>query len=341
MTVLNEKQLLKNGKYRIERPLSPGRFTVSYVARRSDGERWVIKVLNPQLLASLSPEERNRQETLFWQEAVKLSKCSGNPHIAKVGMPFKEGEFICLPTEYLDGNSLAERSERKLLESTALDYIRQIGEALTLVHAQGLVHRDIRPGNIYLRIRQGKVEAVLTNFGLAVNTDTELSRTRRHELTDGFSPIELYSGFQKSGNLIGARTDVYSLAATLYELLTGETPCSVEDRKLNGQPLASPQSKNSAISGKTNDAILQGMNILPEKRPRSVQQWLSKLKVKNENKERRPKQEKSVDWGKWQTIVAIIAIVASLIVSIPSFISSRPSGNKEHNSPSSVRDTAP
>lgn len=190
-TVLTIGQSLQNGQYTIERELGQGRFSISYVALKSDGTRWVIKVLNPQLLLGLSDAERDRQETLFMQEAAKLSECSRTPHIAQVGRPFKADNLLCLPTEYLAGNSLAERAESKLLEETALGYIQQIGAALTVVHEQELVHRDIRPANIFLRIRESTVEAVLTNFELAVDCDTELSRTRKKELTDGFSPIEL------------------------------------------------------------------------------------------------------------------------------------------------------
>ena len=67
-------------------------------------------------------------------------------------MPFQEGEVACLPIEYLDANSLAERGKPILTEAVALKYIRQIGEALKIVHQQGIIHRDICPENIFLRI---------------------------------------------------------------------------------------------------------------------------------------------------------------------------------------------
>jgi serine/threonine protein kinase len=231
-------------------------------------------------------------------------------------MPFKEGHLLCLPTEYFAGNSLADREEPILLEETALRYMRQIGAALTMVHGQGLVHRDIRPANIFLRIRGNAVDAVLTNFELALECDTALTRTRKQELTDGYSPIELYS----RGQAIGPYTDVYSLSATLYELLTGETPVSAEARKLNGQELVSPQVKNPDISGATTKAIQAGMAILPEKRPRSMADWLSKLKLNNSQAES-PKS--SVDWTKWQAIWGAVAAIVTLIVGIPAWMALR------------------
>ena len=117
--------------------------------------------------------------------------------------------------EYVDGNSLGDRAQRQLLEPTALDYIRQIGAALTVMHQQNLVHRDVRPANLLLRI-QGNP------FGLALDAGSSLTKTRPKELIDGFSPLELYG----SGQTLGPYTDVYSLAATLYELLMGEVPVS-------------------------------------------------------------------------------------------------------------------
>ncbi|HEY9906172.1 MAG TPA: serine/threonine-protein kinase [Thermosynechococcaceae cyanobacterium] len=319
-------QTLDKGRYTVERELGRGRFAVTYLVRRSDGERWVIKILNPDVLAALSQEERDRLETMFWQEAVKLAMCGGT-HIVKMKHPFKEGTMTCLPMEYLDGNSLADRGQRILSEAKALEYIQQIGEALTIVHSQDLVHRDVRPANIFLRIREDKAEAVLADFGLALDCDTELTRTRKTELMDGFSPIELYG----RGRKVGPYTDVYSLAATLYELLTGKVPVSAGDRRIaldnkppRRDPLESPQVKNSEISGKTTKAILAGMELEAANRPQSVQDWLKMLE--QQTLPPPPKPEK--DWVKWQAIgtflgagIAFLGVVATLFVGLPGLLS--------------------
>jgi serine/threonine protein kinase len=311
---LNPGQTLQNGKYTIAHELRRGRFGITYLAKRENGERWVIKVLNPQVLSSLNPQERDRLETLFWQEAVKLARCIGTPHVVKAEMPFKEGAVICLPMEYVDGNSLGDRAQSMLPEQTALAYIRQIGAALTIVHGQKLVHRDIRPANIFLRIRDGKAEAVLTDFGLAVDFDTEQTRTRPQERMDGFSPIELYS----RGQPVGAYTHVYSLAATLYDLLTGEVPVSAEARKLRGAKLTSPQEKNPDISGKTTKATLAGMELAPEKRLQSVLAWLKLLGV--EQKPEQPPSQDPVNWSKWQAVWAAVAALIALFVGVPAWL---------------------
>jgi eukaryotic-like serine/threonine-protein kinase len=260
---------------------------------------------------------------------VKLAKCSGTPHIVKMATPFKEGTVACLPMEYVDGNSLRDRSEPILSEPTALKYIRQIGSALAVVHGQQLVHGDVRPANIFLRIREGKAEAVLTDFGLALDCDAVLTRTRDKERADGFSPIELYA----RGQAVGAYTDVYSLAATLYELLTGEVPVSAYDRKARGYELVSPQVKNLEISGKTAKAILAGMELEEIKRPQSVQAWLEKLGVGNLEQETPPAK------ANWQTIWGALGVVVALLIGIPAWLALKPDSPPAPPSSSTLQNT--
>ncbi len=301
-------EMLQKGKYTIEkRLLWVGLTTVSYLAKRpSDESRWVIKVLDPQVLASLNDDERNRAEELFIQESTKLARCSGTPHIAKAGMPFKEGALWCLPVEYISGDSLADRRQPKLTEEAALNYIRQVGKALTVVHGQGLVHRDIRPSNIFLRIEGSSVDAVLTGFGLAIDCDTPLTRTRANELKDGFSPIELYA----SGRPVGAYSDVYSLAATLYELLTGVVPASANKRNNNARAFVLPRGINPQITEATAEAIALGMQLQAIDRPQSVADWLVELEGKGKVLPKAGK--KPVDWGKWGVIWAAVGVFATI-----------------------------
>lgn len=305
---LSPGKILKNGKYSytIEKRLRVGLTTISYLARRSDESRWVMKVLDPQVMVGLSDDERNRAETLFMQEAVKLSRCSGTPHIVRVEMPFKEEDLLCLPVEYISGDSLADRPQSRLPEETALKYIRQIGKALAVVHGQGLVHRDIRPSNIFLRIENSRVDAVLTGFGLAMDCDTQLTRTRANELKDGFSPVELYA----SGRPVGGYTDVYSLAATLYELMTGVAPASADARHDDKRAFVLPRMINPAITAVTAESIVSGMQLWPQNRPQSVTDWLAELEGKEKNLPKAGK--KTVDWAKWGVIWTAAGVLAAL-----------------------------
>lgn len=318
---MNEGQVLQKGKYTIERELNRGYVDITYIAKRHDGERWILKVLNSDLLSTLSSAEQDRLKTMFSQEATKLERCNKTPYIARVGMPFIENGLMYLPMEYMQGNSLAARPQPILSEEIALRYVQQIGEALCVVHRQGLVHRDIRPSNVFLRVRDGIPEAVLTNFALAIDCDTKLTRTRKYELIDGFSPIELYS----RGRAIGTYTDIYELAATLYDLLTGEAPPAAEKMKAareqgnRSYSLISPQVKNPEISGRTVKAIKAGMEFLPEKRPQSVASWLSKLDLKKASSGHSCQKE-SVNWTKWQALWGAVAAIVSLIVGVPAWL---------------------
>jgi serine/threonine protein kinase len=298
---------LQRGKYTIEGLLGQGRFAKTYLARRSDGERRVIKVLNEEILAGLDAAECDRLKNLFWQEANILARCDGqSPYIVRIDTPFEKDGMPCLPLEYVGGTSLAKRAQQILPEPIALEYIRQIGEAVKVLHGEQLVHRDIRPDNIFLRDCDGRVEAVLTDFGLALEFDTELSRTRTQERIKGFSALELFT----SGQSVGPYTDVYSLAATLYEMLTGEVPVSADERKARGTPLVTPQQKNPEISAKTVNAILKGLELEREKRPQSVVAWLQALGIAEVSE---PPTKQLIDWAKWGVIWAAAAVIVSVL----------------------------
>jgi serine/threonine protein kinase len=176
--------------------------------------------------------------------------------------------------EYIDGEDLGTLVENQgvFSETEALRYIQQIGEALTVVHDNGLLHRDIKPQNIMLR--SGKSEAVLIDFGIAREFTPNLTKTHTKILSDGFAPIEQYDARAKRG----AFTDVYALAATLYSVLTGELP-TISPMRAIGTELAEAKKINSSISDKVNQAIIKGMELKPENRSQSINEWLSLLNI--------------------------------------------------------------
>lgn len=323
---LNPGQTIGNGEYTIIEESQRTSISITYqVTHKDDAENhWAIKILDPQVLKNLPEEERDDLEEMFWFEAVKLALCQDTPHIIQIKPPFKEEDIICWPMEYLPGPSLEKRERRILPEKEALEYIRQVGEALAVMHSQGLVHKDIRPANIVRRMKNPS-EVVLTNVG--TRKDLELALiTRSNKQMDGFSPIELYV----SEIPITPRTDVYSLAATLYNLLTDEVPVSARKRVVN-VPLESPQSKKPDISGSTTKAILAGMQLKPEDRPSSVIDFLDQLVLKNtegvdtdEGTDTKVKMlSTSTNWDKWGVIwtaVGSIAAIVGLLLGIPALI---------------------
>lgn len=266
---------LQNGKYKIKKELGRGRFAITYLAE-SQGQDVVIKTLNPDLLQQLSDKECNNLQSGFADESRKLEKCQ-HPHIVRVIETFMHGRLQCTVMEYIAGATLASLVQRVLPEKEALKYIQQIGQALTVVHQQGFLHRDVKPENIM--VRKGRTEAVLIDFDSARGFDHPL--TSRSPREEGFTPPELYSNSPRQQARRGAWTDIYSLAATLYILLTGEQPTSAIDRKDQNKRLIPPKELNQEVSHRVNQAILHAMEVDTDKRPETVTAWLTELGVRD------------------------------------------------------------
>ena len=263
-------QQLQNGKYTIEKELGEGGFGITYRARDNHGNFVVIKTLN-DAIQKRADFAKFQQD--FLNEAIKLAKCS-HPHIVQIYEVIHENDLWCMVMEYIDGEDLGSFVENQgvLSETEALRYIQQIGSALTVVHNNGLLHRDIKPQNIMLR--SGKSEAVLIDFGIAREFTPNLTKTHTKILSDGFAPIEQYDARAKRG----AFTDVYALAATLYSVLTGELP-TISPMRAIGTELEEAKKINSSISDKVNQAIIKGMELKPENRSQSINEWLSLLNI--------------------------------------------------------------
>lgn len=306
------------GNYTIDRELGKGRFGITYLAKDRNDQNWVIKTLSDDLLSQLTQPEIDRLQDKFWQEAVNLARCK-HPHIVKVKETFRERQLVCLVMEYIQGKDLAKLTTKIWSESEALPYIRQIGEALKVVHENGLVHGDIKPDNIM--VRDSKSEAVLIDFGLAKGFDNPLT-TVNATTVDGFAPMELYDVDAERG----AYTDVYSLAATLYFLLTKEVPPSAEKRSRNKAKLVPAKQINSQISDKVDEAIRQGMRLAAEERPQTMQEWLNLLGLKSAK-------PKLPSWNtlEWLAAMAAIATVLGLIVTLLAWL--RPNSPPVENPP--------
>ncbi|HAG85687.1 MAG TPA: serine/threonine protein kinase [Cyanobacteria bacterium UBA12227] len=265
-------QQLYGGRYLIERLLGEGGFGVTYLATDKKGKHVVIKTLKDEVLKSSQLESFRRKYLQdFLNEALRLA-LSRHPHIVQIENAFHEGELPCMVMEYIEGEDLWQRVNRQgvLSEAEALLYIQQIGDALTVTHEKGLLHRDVKPQNIL--VRQGCQEAVLIDFGMAREfiPDVELKHTQ--QVTHCFAPIEQYA----KEAIRGEYTDIYALAATLYYLLTKQVPPPSPARAA-GVMLKPPQQFNPDISDTVNQAILTGMAFSSDDRPESVPEWLAML----------------------------------------------------------------
>ncbi|MDJ0534964.1 MAG: serine/threonine-protein kinase [Xenococcaceae cyanobacterium MO_207.B15] len=260
---------IQGGKYVIEEVLGVGGFGVTYRAKDTFLDKLVaIKTAND--LIQTKPNFDKQQEK-FVQEAFRLAKCS-HTHIIKVNDVCREEELWCMVMEYVTGGDLEQKVIHQgiLASQSALKYIQQIGDALTYIHQQGLLHRDVKPSNIMLRQHTG--EAVLIDFGLAREFVDGRFLTHTNARTECYAPIEQYEVRAKRG----AYTDVYALAATCYFLLTGEQPLPAQFR-YQGAKLIPPKQHNPQISDRLNQAILQGMKLAPEQRPQSIPEWFTIL----------------------------------------------------------------
>ena len=265
---------LQGGKYTIERKLKTGRFGINYIAKNKQHDFLLLKTLDVNSLTSLNQLEKERLETMFMREAVKLTLCQ-HEHIVKFYEPFKEAGYSCLVMEYIPGETLDKLG--KISPEEALIYIQQIGAALTIVHQHHLIHGDVQPENIILRA--GKSEAVLIDFDLVLDFDHELTTRRVRENVEGFASLELCTKNTKPT----AASDIYSLAATFYYAITGQVPETALKRKIDNKRLIPPQELISSISNELNLAIIKGMELEAKNRPESIELWLKLLNSNSHN----------------------------------------------------------
>ncbi|MBD2387895.1 serine/threonine protein kinase [Cylindrospermum sp. FACHB-282] len=264
-------QQLQNGKYRIEEVLGQGCFGITYKALHLRLWQQVV-IKTPNEFLSRDPDYDKYVER-FINEGQILARLSQDPHPHIVGVIdlFQEGEIHCLVMDYIAGENLFGIVKRQgaLPEAEVLECFRQIGEALTVVHQAGLVHRDAHPGNIMLR-PNGK--AILIDFGIA----GELVPTTVSSMNPGnqrFAPYEQMSGDRNP------TVDVYCLTATLYFAVTGQKPPTSLDRKLYAVRLIPPKEIFPSISDKLNQAILKGMALEAKNRPQTMEALLKLLEV--------------------------------------------------------------
>lgn len=270
--VWNAGKSLFGGRYIIERQLGEGGIGITYLAINQRNQLRVIKTLKEEILnhpAWILHRNKLRQD--FRDEAVRLAVCH-HPHIVQIETIFDDGNLPCMVMEYIEGEDLGQHLKRVgvLSEAEALLYIRQIGDALTLIHSKGLLHRDLKPRNIMLRI--DKSEAVLIDFGISREFIPNVIQRHTVYRTPGFAPPEQYESEAPRGEYI----DIYALAATLYNLLTAVIPTNADDRRHNIN-LEPPQYFNPNISNRVNQAIMCGMDLESTYRPQSVQEWLDLL----------------------------------------------------------------
>ena len=206
------KPLIKG--YTFLRKLGQSEFSAVYLAEKdATKERMVLKVLHqvPDRTLLIGAFDRFLQEYeiiagLDHENIVKIHDLGVGDDHAHIAM------------EYLDGGDLKERIANGIVESSAVSYLRQIGGALGRIHSVGVLHRDLKPGNIMFRADDS---VALIDFGLAKRMRLQEEITGSGEI---FGTPYYMSPEQGHAAEVDQRSDIYSLGVIFYEMLTGEKP---------------------------------------------------------------------------------------------------------------------
>jgi CheY-like chemotaxis protein len=202
--------------YSIRGQLAEGGMTRILLADRlEDGQRIALKIM---------PVEQESEGDLlrrFMREYSLIAKLS-HPNIIRIHERGFAADFAYIAMDYYPRGDLRQRIRRPISPRTALDYVSQIADGLGAAHAQGIVHRDIKPGNILFR---DDATLVLTDFGIAKDLVSNQRLTQDKIL---LGTVHYMSPEQISGGAVDLQTDLYSVGALLYHMLTGAPPYHAE-----------------------------------------------------------------------------------------------------------------
>lgn len=295
------------GRYEIERELGAGGMAVVYLARDLKHDRLVaLKILRPEIALGLGAERFVRE--------IRVAAQLQHPHILPLFDSGEAGGVLYYVTPYVEGESLQEllRRERQLPVPEALAITRQVAGALAYAHSRGIVHRDIKPGNILL---EGG-EAIVADFGIALALSAAGGGERVTQSGLALGTPAYMSPEQASGSgTVDRRSDIYSLGCVLYEMLAGEppfsspTPQAVVARQLRDTP--PPLSAlRATIPAVVEDAVSRALAKVPADRFTTAAQFVEALDAIEAG--RRPRAR--AWWRRRWLIAASVLLVLGLAV---------------------------
>ena len=267
--------------YILGRVLGQGGFGITYIAKdKNYGARVAIKEYFPDSMATRDSTNTVTAYTgergegfrygkqCFLEEAKTLAAFIGNPNIVRVYRYFEEYGTAYFVMEYIEGTSLKDYLKAnggKISFEEAKRILCPVMDALTMVHAKGIIHRDISPDNIIIT-KSGKIK--LLDFGAARYSLGDMSRSLDVVLKHGYAPREQYSRHGRQGPF----TDIYSLAATFYRCITGIVPQDSIDR-LDDDMLVTPRYYCPDLTPQGEFALFKALAVQPSDRFQTTQQF--------------------------------------------------------------------
>lgn len=285
--------------YRIVKKIASGGFSIVYLAYDEDGNAVAIKEYLPSSLALreqgelvpvIAPENLPIFRIglkCFFEEGRALARIS-HPNVVSVINFFRANETVYMVMAYESGRSLQEhilrrrdKGERPLVSER---FIRKtfssVMHGLREVHTNKLLHLDLKPANIYLRVDG---TPILLDFGAARQTLTTDMPKLYPMYTPGFAPAELYV---KNGSL-GPWTDIYSIGASMFACMAGAPPQAADQRKINDKMEGHIRKLEGVYSNELLDVIRWSLQMDPLQRPQSVFAMQKALREPVEEKKKR------------------------------------------------------
>lgn len=262
------------GNYRVLRQLGHGGMSFVFLAEDLTLRRPVaLKVMKPELAADHDGTQR------FLREA-RIMAAIKHPHLVTVYQTEQVGNAVYLAMELLQGESLGAWMKRRgaAAPAEAIRLGQEIASGLAVVHRHGLVHRDVKPDNVWLEAPGGGVK--ILDFGLArfIHEDAKLTRTGTIMGTPAYMAPE-----QARGQAVDARSDLFSLGCILYSLCTGSVPFGGDSAMAILTALATTQPRpvhevNPVMPRALSDLVMQLLAKKPELRPPSAEAVLERLR---------------------------------------------------------------
>lgn len=278
MILSNQNDTILRERYRVTNIVGQGGMGSIYRAEdlRLPGRLCAIKEVRPD--PAQSAELQAQSHAQFLQEASILAQLD-HPNLPKVSDFFSDDGYEYLVMDYVSGKDLKQMLDDNggpFAEDVVLSWAEQIIDALAYLHRQDppVLHRDIKPANIKLT-PDNRIK--LVDFGLVKLMAPDDMRTITVVQGRGtalYTPLEQYGG---DGGHTDARTDIYALGATFYHLLSDMPPPDAKARFLNPRVLQPLNKLNKQVSTPVAGAIDWAMEMHPDERPSSVEQFQQAL----------------------------------------------------------------